>query len=585
MNCFALYTFRANRTSLSLIEQVLSFVYKHVRHRCLFMGLFRSNEVDEVHPLSVQRLCLDWSRTVNVMEIELSSLPREDVVEMLMEEFRLPRRMVATLADLVHKKTAGHALFSVELLNTLQRDSIVTYDPEQCRHRWDDDRVALLRTGDSVAELLAANVRSLPLESQQTLRVLSCFGTQTDDTLLHILERFHEGIRASIDGYVEMGILDRAACIVVFAHDLIRDAVYGSMSASEQASHHLRLGEFLGELVDGSVESVTEGLGLCDLRDQEFFLGRGMTSSLLSIACDQINSVDPNSIADRRKKIKFATWNKCAGQCFISRSNFSSALFYFSRGIALLGQDRWCVDHSLCRELFRGAALASFAAGEAGNVETFAREFIEKVPFNHTFEVQEIFLKALAQSERHQECVSTGIAVLRRLGLDIPLEPSEELIGMAVAVITTKASQQSSEHMDSLCEPTTDEHTFSVARIVDGIYVSLVCISSPLMVLISCEIVKLSLENGCCLRSALSFASFATIQIALRNDYAGAKYWGELARKIIKNNRREIKHGVCVEPYFLSELHLLSTVDIYFTPPRDISLKMIDCYHEAEKIG
>jgi len=114
----------------------------------------------------------------------------------------------------------------------------------------------------------------------------------------------------------------------------------------------------------------------------------------------------------------------------------------------------------------------------------------------------------------------------------------------------------------------------------DGMYISLVSTSSPLAVLISCEMVKLSLKNGCCLESALSFATFASIQIFLANDYDRAKYWADYARKIIKNNeKKNKKYDVRVEPY------LLSTVDIYFTPPRDISSKMIGCYHDAEKIG
>ena len=117
------------------------------------------------------------------------------------------------LADQVHKRTAGQAYFVVECLNSLVRDSIVTYSSENCRYTWDAGEIYLIQTGDSVAQLIAKNLNSLPQESLLILQILSCFGIQTDDTLLNILEGYQTSLISSIDSFCERGVLDRAGPI------------------------------------------------------------------------------------------------------------------------------------------------------------------------------------------------------------------------------------------------------------------------------------------------------------------------------------------------------------------------------------
>ena len=97
------------------------------------------------------------------------------------------------------------AFFIVELLNLLIRDSTIAYSPKQCQYIWDQDAIDLIQTGDSVAELIASNISSLPGKSQRVLRILSCFGIQTDFPLLQILEDFEEGITSHIDEFIEHG--------------------------------------------------------------------------------------------------------------------------------------------------------------------------------------------------------------------------------------------------------------------------------------------------------------------------------------------------------------------------------------------
>ena len=201
----------ADSTSLSFLSDVLMNIggLKLAKRRCLFLGLFRHEEIDDHHPLSIQRSYLQMSSLITTTEIQLSSLFKDDVVEMLMATLRLPRRIVYPLADLVFKKTSGHAIYVVELLNSLLNESLVAWSPWRGCYAWDLDRIGFIQTHTNVAELIAANLTSLSPPSMSVLRILSCFGIQTDMSLLQVLSKFQEGM-TSLDEFVERGILDIA---------------------------------------------------------------------------------------------------------------------------------------------------------------------------------------------------------------------------------------------------------------------------------------------------------------------------------------------------------------------------------------
>ena len=102
-----------DKTALSLISEVLIKIgsIEHISRRCIFVGTFRHDEVDNDHPFSVQMSYLEMmTHNVNTTYIRLSSLSKEDVTVMLAEEFQLPHRIVRDLADVTHKKTSGHAV-------------------------------------------------------------------------------------------------------------------------------------------------------------------------------------------------------------------------------------------------------------------------------------------------------------------------------------------------------------------------------------------------------------------------------------------------------------------------------------------
>mmetsp|Transcript_30851 Transcript_30851/g.66674 ORF Transcript_30851/g.66674 Transcript_30851/m.66674 type:complete len:1679 (-) Transcript_30851:132-5168(-) len=578
----------ADKTSLLMISEVLvstgSGSFKRVCSGCLFVGLFRHDEIGDHHPFTIQYSYLEMmTNNIKITKIKLSSLSKEDISDMLMAELRLPLRFVEQLADVVHKKTSGHALFAIELLNSHLRSSIIAYSFQKRRYSWDQDTIDIIKTEDGVAGLIASNLKSLSPSSQRVLQILSCFGIQTNISLLQLLENFQKGIICSLDTLVDKGILDRAYSIVIFAHDLIQQEVYESMPLAERQMLHLDIGQFLGEQADIDKTSAAMipmkiGFDRLQLDDRDSIAGKNMAhSSLISLACDQIDSAGLDIIRDEGLRVQFAVWNLYGGKEAYRWSNSRAALHYFSKGIKFLGQDCWHKNHvGLCLELHEGAAMALFTLGEPENVIHYADKITSNTTFEDSLEIHPILLRSLSQLSRHKESISRAIYSLRQLNFDIPLAAAPASVLHAIATTDSMASKFSMDQMLDLCEKAVDGPGRRVIEIIGAFFSSCYQSSSPFMPLVACATIQFSLQHGICHESTSAFAIFGMLKISNEGDYHGGKYWADVVREIAKKHKTSNS---------LPELLLQLTVDIWFMPPRDISENLLRSHKKAIRNG
>ena len=199
-----------HKSVMSLIVEVLTLTGEaELGTNLLFFGCYREEAIGSDHPLTRQLSNIRSRNSVDVSEIRLQGLAFDDVVEMLMFSFGLPRRYVVDLAVEVLRKTVGHALYVVQLLNSWMQSSIIFYGVPLGRYLWNIEQVKAMKTSDTVAGVIASNIESLPDSSKKILRILSCFGTQLAVPLIEIIERFQPGILEKIDDFVSEGILDR----------------------------------------------------------------------------------------------------------------------------------------------------------------------------------------------------------------------------------------------------------------------------------------------------------------------------------------------------------------------------------------
>jgi len=492
-------------TTASLIIEIVISMGRlpHARQRFLFVAMYRDNEVTSSHPSTSQLEGLQRNEHVNVTSINLPSLSKNDIIDMMMTELRLPRRIVLDLSDIVHKKTSGHALFVVQLLNSLVRDSIVLYSPTKKRYLWDFERLNNLQTWDDVASLIVSNLSSLSSADLKVLELLSCFGTQTHRSIIqHIgtcstIQVEAREIESSLPRLIDVGIIEENRNFMIkFSHDLIHSAVYLGIAFNQRRQVHLHIGEFLGSntMLDNprqhtSIETGREHEHSEEKKQEDSI---NLSQPLLFIATDQINKAY-ELITDHLQRVKFAGWNQRASIKSLENSNFPASLHYCKTGILFLAGKLWNEDtQQLCCSLYRGAAFASLAIGKHEMVPQYANAIIDNLPFERSLEAQYLLIRSLEGSGcKNEETVKKAIAVLRRLGLVIPSAPKLKLSdvrGQVPSVLLRsikKTDKISSQYdLDNLIDgggnaQEIDEPKIGVLRICDSMILAGLRLQSP----------------------------------------------------------------------------------------------------------
>ena len=518
-------------TTSSLISEIIISVSHGKQGRLLCVGMYRDNEIDETHPFAKQLRMFQKCSTVNVTEISLPSLSRDDVADMIMSELRLPRRLICRLADIIHKKTSGHALFVIQFLTSLIQDAAIAYSPMKHRFDWDEDQISEIKTPDDVACLIVSNFSHLKPKALQSVRLLSCFGISSEKTLVNLIENSPLAPLGGLDipSLVAQGVLDISDSSVSFAHDLIQQHVYENIPLEERQKLHLDIALCLGtmtELDEATEKSSIIGggtLGDLNLSDASSLGDDGGIKpvTLIHIATNQINIAGPSFITDKAQRIRYAGWNLVAANEALESSNFPAALNGYKKGIAFISEDLWVKEstYQLCLELHEGAVFSSYTINSSSaEVGMYATAIIDNVQFKDSLVAQDLMCRYLQSKGSYSECTTRGMACLRQLKIDIPPTADQKSIASTMQETAMILSQYTTQQITDLKNPETAINSRK-QQIIYSIcnHVMICCFreSSPFLPLLSCLMVQYSLSNGLVAESAIVFSVFGYLLTAL----------------------------------------------------------------------
>ncbi|KAL7546664.1 hypothetical protein ACHAWF_009998 [Thalassiosira exigua] len=539
-------------TTLELVSEVIASICEHPEQRrhLVFVGTYRADEVTgDLLKFTSSFVGLEAKGKVQMTDIKPSTFSLDDVVELAMNELRLPRRLVAKLAGAAHKRSHGSPLFAVQFLNSLVSDSTIAYSLRNRRFDWDEDKVGAIKTPDSVASLIVSNLSSLPGESLRCLRIMSCFGISVHSRILGLLEASGlaptGGFKSHLVHLADQGIVEVSGPTVAFAHDLIQEEVYEGIPSEERRRLHFDVGTFLGSKT--SLDAKSRGKQI-DSAIEELYLSDNSTdggddvpfdkSTLVSIATTQVNSAGPELAADPNRCQRFARWNLQAGKDAAEHSNFRAASYYYKSGIAFLeGCDRLWLDETfdLSLELHEGCAFSSSALAETSLVHAYASAIVAHVQsFDQSLRAQYLVICSLTTSKRWQEAMVRGLDVLRRLKFDIPAAPTPIAVLEAMRATEGEASLHDFDTMDD--RKRVDYKTRSTMKITSALSTACYMVSSPFLPLIACETIRFSLRNGVCPETISALIIFAYSQVCLGQSFDRVRRWADVAKKMLEKS-------------------------------------------------
>eukprot|EP00984_Skeletonema_dohrnii_P023648 scaffold12752_cov68-Skeletonema_dohrnii-CCMP3373.AAC.1 len=281
-----------DNASVALLNQILMMSGSAIKdHRFFFFGACRDDEISESHPLNTMLTSMNCFGT-ETAKIQLTSMSKEALNEMVSTELSLLPRITRPLANILHHKTKGSPLFVKQVMMELYKQRLLYPSLSRRRWVWQTNKILDMKIPDNVATFITNTFDRLSFEVVSALVVLSCFGAGADISLIEVLEKeIEQPLIAPLDDAVAHSVLGKRNGKLYFMHDKLQEAAYSKMKPEERCLHHNRYGLALG-----------------------FVAVRERDDRLLLTAVTQINHGGPQAVIDDEQAVVMANLNLDAGK-------------------------------------------------------------------------------------------------------------------------------------------------------------------------------------------------------------------------------------------------------------------------------
>lgn len=377
--------------------------FKEARGRILFVGAYRSEEVDQDHP--VHRLLHSLQDGgIPLKRLALESLDLDNTAALV--EGILGQNNLEELVNSVYQQTAGNPLYVKQFLQDAYEAGELCFSPQELCWKY-ERKLVTPEVPETVTEVVINRLKRLPPKTVGALKRAASLGVQFSLSLLaRCLGQSLSHTRSLLRPALTMGIIledgetgGAEAEVYRFFHDRVREAVFSLFDPGERAQVAYEVGQvLLDDLSTG--QDVFQGVDLLNLAE-----------GLLQDEGQRLQVARLNLRAARQAKAAFA---------------LGAALQYLEAGIRLLPTHCWeqyydltaglYLEYYWCKFLEEG-----FAAAEVVLDYLLARA---KPPEQIEAYTRKTILCTACHTDA--EAIEAGLNALRLLGLDIPSCPTEE---------------------------------------------------------------------------------------------------------------------------------------------------------------
>ncbi|MEG5173747.1 AAA family ATPase [Microcoleus sp. B3-D7] len=537
----------ADSASLKLIQLLMS-----AADNCylLLIGAYRDNEVFPAHPLMLT--LADIQKTeAKVNAITLAPLAQADVNCLVADTLACSTALALPLTELVYQKTQGNPFFSTQFLKSLHEDGLIKFNFEERYWQCDIARVRTLALTDDVVEFMALQLRKLPTQTQEVLKLAACIGNQFDlgtlaivnenspvETATALWKALQDGLILPITEVYKFYQAEGNSESVIgngkesdqlslthdqlpkykFLHDRVQQAAYSLIPEDQKRSTHLKIGQLL-------LKNTPEAD-----REERIF--------------DIVNhlNVGVELITPEAEREQLARLNLVAGKKAKAATAYAAAVEYFKIGKELLTANSWDNQYELTLGLHTEAAEAAYLSGDfdgmeelASVVESCAKILLDKV------KVYEVQIEACMAQNKLQEALNTGLQVLKLLGVEFPSEPNPSDIGQALGETAAILNEKRIEDLIELPQMK-EPYKLAAIRLLSSIFATAYLAAPALLPLTVCKQVQLSVQYGNASVSPFAYANYGFLLCGVVGDIDSGYQFGQLALSLAsKLNSQEIK--------------------------------------------
>jgi PAS domain S-box-containing protein len=500
--------------TLNLLEVVLT---DQETKALFFIGAYRKNEVDSTHPLV---MTLDTLRQENLLinQINLTPLTFEHINQLIADSLHQSAKQVASLTDLVMRKTGGNPFFVTQFLHTLYEEELLTFNAaerlktsKELGWQWNIESIEALDITDNVVDLMIGKLKKLPDSAQHVLRLAACVGNHFNLEMLSLIaetspaETFQHLEPVIMEGLIlplsepeinqpppyegEKVISDSPITIshFRFLHDRVQQAAYALIDEEHKKALHLQI----GRLLLNNTGAYKLEKNLFDIVEH-FNLGRELINNSL-------------------EKTELARLNLKAGQKAKAATAYGVAAQYLNLGLSYLVKESWETEYELTLNLHVEAMEAEYLNSHYEQTEKLAEIALQKAKtMLNKIKVYEIQIQTnLAQNQLHQ-AIQLALSTLNTLGVQFPNKIISSDIATALQKTESLLTGKSINDLLHLPEMT-DPIKLAIMRIILKVIRPAQYSSPELLLLFILEQVNTSIQYGNAPESILSYTYYAFI--------------------------------------------------------------------------
>ena len=542
----------ADSASLKLLQLLIAETNSSY---LLLIGAYRDNEVNSSHPLMVT-LSEMANVGVSLNTITLEPLSKSDLNHLIADTLTCGIELAEPLTELVAQKTKGNPFFATQFLKSLHHDRLITFNFEQGYWQCDITEIRCLALTDDVVEFMALQLQKLPKETQDVLKLAACIGHQFDlDTLAIIHDKssietgtylwksLQEGLvlptteiykffsvnSNSLSSTLEK--LSQSAITICatptlrehqsptykFLHDRVQQAAYFLIPEDQKQLTHLTIGQLLLKNIPTAE------------REEKIF--------------DIVNQLNygVELITDLPQRDELAQLNRIAGEKAKAATAYEAAFNYLTVGLELLGKNSWQRQYDLTLALYQGAAEVAYLNTDFEQMEHLVEVVLAQgKTLLDKIKAYQVTIEAYKAQNQGEQAITTGLQVLRLLGIELPQQPSPEDIELALKQTQSALDGKEIEELMDLPVMRVPEKlaAMTILSRLSAIAYLTIPVLFPLVVL---KEVNLSLQEGNCAVSALCYAHYGILLWQV-GDINGNYRFGQLALRLLARfNEKQLK--------------------------------------------
>jgi signal transduction histidine kinase len=471
----------AGRTPLGLFDLVLS---EEPIEGLLLVGAYRAGDVDVAHPLAALLSRADDEAAVE--HLRLANLPVPSLVTMVAETLHVERDAATGLVGAIERQTSGNPYETVELLNALRRDGLVT--ATGAGWRWDHAAIRRHLDQTEAAGLPAASIDALPVASRELLEAMACLGGRTELSVLQTASGEPAGVveerlaPALDDGLLVVEPGGRQA--VRFRHDRIHETVVTRLPPARRRSVQLAMARRLAAVPELFAVAAEQYLPVVDALDDA--TERRRVADLLCSAADQAALIGDYRLVD---------------------ALLAAAL----RLIDPRETARLIEVHTARHAALYGLARLEEADEEYRTIERLAATALQRA------DATTVQVHSLTHRHRIDETLQLGSDSLRELGIDLPPDRSSVDLDAQFDHLYQWLDRADDLERSEISDPTLLAGTRLINALIPAAYLGT---ELATVAWLGLEVVRIWLEHGPgrTLVGPASHAAFAAV--AMRGDYA-----------------------------------------------------------------